>query len=86
MLFGNKLNATIAKVQVFIQDLEEGVAANKQTISQNNVEAEQVTTTEMDRIAEVQAKAAAKRLSIDTKTGALEAQNDIATKLLSNFK
>ena len=84
-MFGNKLNATIAKVTSFITELENGIAANEAQIEKGVVAVLAITEAETTKVAEVQAKAAAKRTLALEPTAELSRQNEVARKLLSKL-
>ena len=84
-MFGNKLNATIAKVTGFITELEKGIEANEAQIEKGVVEVLAITEAEVKAVEKVQAKAAAKRSLALEPTAALNKQNEVARKLLSKL-
>jgi len=85
-MFGTKLNATIAKVQGFITDLEVGVEANEKVLTANSKQIDTITAKENAKLKEIKTKAVVERATVTTKSGELLEQNRIATKLLSKLK
>lgn len=85
-MFGNKLNATIAKVQVFSKELEEGVIANEKEISANNKKVADMNATTEKKLKEIKVKATSDKAVVAAKSARLLDQNAIAKKLLSNLK
>ena len=85
-MFGNNLNATIAKVQGFIKDLEEGVESNKKAIEANDGKVATISAKESEQIKKIKNTAALDRTGVLNKSTALRDQNRVAEKLLSNLQ
>jgi len=82
----NKLNAAIAKVTGFIQELEDGITANVEVITKNDAEVFAINDRETADVRALQDKAAVKRTAVVEGTVALQAQNKIAANLLRKLQ